>query len=261
MLESTATTTKLFTKALRHPLRAVRRLADTARLARLSEGDERELSLAFLSSTFDVDARSILEEHARSEMSDWIQRRRAQLGEFPGPYRLGSTPVFDCRTLYLLVRSMKPDVVVETGVCYGESSAYVLQALSENRRGVLYSIDLGNSAEEPPSDFFVPPHLSDRWQLILGDSKQELPKLLTRLGRIDLFHHDSLHTYEHMMWEYEAAFPHLQADGVLSSHDVRTIVSIVRPFQPNPFSVFCDRHRLRSVIAGNVGIALRSAVR
>jgi predicted O-methyltransferase YrrM len=192
-------------------------------------------------------------------MSAWMQRRRAELREFRGPYRLGSTPVFDCETLYLLVRSKRPDVVVETGVCYGESSAYILQALDENRRGMLYSIDLVNAVDEPPSDFFIPKHLLNRWHLIVGDSKQELPKLLDRLGRIDVFHHDSLHTYDHMMWEYDAAFPHLNANGVLSSHDVRTIVSIVRPFQPNPFPVFCDRHGLHSVIAGNVGIALRAA--
>jgi predicted O-methyltransferase YrrM len=258
MLESTATTTRLLTKAIRHPLRAVRRLADTARLAALRTGDERELTLAFLADTFDVDARSIFREHVRSEMTAWMQRRRIELGEYRGPYRLGSTPVFDCDTLYLLVRSLRPDVVVETGVCYGESSAYILHALSENRRGVLYSIDLGNTVDEPPSDFFVPKHLLDRWHLIIGDSKQELPALLARLGRIDLFHHDSLHTYEHMMWEYGTALPHLTAAGVLSSHDVRTIVSIVRPFQPNPFAAFCDRHRLRSIVAGNLGIALRS---
>jgi predicted O-methyltransferase YrrM len=261
MLESTATTTRLLSKAIRHPLRAVRRLADTARLATLSEANEREITFKFLARTFAVDARSILAQHARSEMSAWLQQRRAELGKFPGPYRLGSTPVFDCETLYLLVRSLEPEVVVETGVCYGESSAYILQALDENRRGALYSIDLGNSADEPPSDFFIPEHLQGRWHLVLGDSKEELPKLLAQLGRIDLFHHDSLHTYEHMMWEYDAAFPHLKPHGVLSSHDVRTIVSIMRPFQPNPFTVFCDRHRLRSVVAGNVGIALRSAAR
>jgi predicted O-methyltransferase YrrM len=261
MLESTATTTKLLRKAIRHPLRAVRRLADTARLASLSEADERELTFKFLTRAFAIDARLLLAAHARSEMSAWMQQRRAELGEFPGPYRLGSTPVFDCETLYLLVRSLLPEVVVETGVCYGESSAYILQALNENRRGVLYSIDLGNSADEPPSDFFVPKHLKERWHLIIGDCKQELPTLLASLEQIDLFHHDSLHTYEHMMWEYDTALPHLSHGGVLSSHDVRTIVSMVRPFQSSPFSVFCARHRLRSVVAGNVGIALRAPTR
>jgi predicted O-methyltransferase YrrM len=258
MLESTTTTATLLKKAVRHPLRAVRRLAEAARFAGLSEAEERELALDFLSNTFRIDARSLLETHVRSGFRSWMQRRRVKLSEFRGDYRLGSTPVFDCETLYLLVRSMKPDVVVETGVCYGESSAYILHALSENRRGVLYSIDLGNSPDEPPSDFFVPERLMSRWQLIIGDSKRELPRLLARLERIDLFHHDSLHTYEHMTWEYETALPYLHAGGVLSSHDVRTIVNMGRPFQPNPFAVFCDGHNLRSIVAGNVGIAMRA---
>jgi predicted O-methyltransferase YrrM len=257
MLESTATTTKLVTKAIRHPLRAVRRLVETWQWAGLSETDERDAAIAFLSDAFEIDARAILEEHARSEFGSWMERRRGQLGGFRGPYRLASTPSFDCETIYLLVRSMKPDVVVETGVCYGASSAYILQALAENRRGELYSIDLGNSSDEPPNDFFIPQHLTDRWRLIIGDSTQVLPQLLARLERIDLFLHDSLHSYDHMMWEYNTAFPHLHAGGVLSSHDVRTIVDIRKPFQPNPFAVFCDQHRLRSVVSRNLGIAVR----
>ena len=257
MLGSTATTAKLVTKAIRHPLRAVRRLAEATRCATLNETDERAAAIAFLSDAFEVDARSILDEHAASEFSSWMERRRGELGGFRGPYRLASTPAFDCETLYLLVRSVEPDVVVETGVCYGASTAYVLQALAENGRGVLYSIDLGNSADEPPNDFFIPQRLTNRWRLIIGDSTRVLPQLLARLERIDLFHHDSLHSYEHMMWEYDTAFPHLHAGGVLSSHDVRTIVDMRRPFQQNPFTVFCDKHGLRSVVSRNLGIALR----
>ena len=133
----------------------------------------------------------------------------------------------------------------------------MLEALKHNGHGVLYSIDLGNAPEEPPNDFFVRPELRRAWRLIIGDSRQELPRLLARLGRIDLFHHDSLHTYEHMMWEYETAFPYLAPGGVLSSHDVRIITSLANPLQRNPFAVFCERHKLRSVEARNVGIATR----
>jgi predicted O-methyltransferase YrrM len=256
MLEST-TTSRLLKKAIRHPLRAVRRLVEGARYARLDETQERDAALDFISNAFGADVRTILEKHERSGIRRWMERRTAELNDFPGPYRLGATPPFDCETIYLLVRALRPNVVVETGVCYGASSAYILHALAENRRGVLYSIDLGNASDEPPSDYYIPRHLMDRWHLIIGDVKQQLPRLLVDLGRIDMFHHDSLHTYEHMMWEYGTVFPHLASDGVLSSHDVRTIVDLGRPFRPNPFSVFCERYRLRSVISRNVGIATR----
>ncbi len=253
-----ATSLRLLKKAMCHPLRAVNRLTQAARFARLRETHEREVAVAFLSKAFRVDVGSILDEHERSGIGTWMERRRAELKDFHGPYRLGATPPFDCDTLYLLVRSQKPEIVVETGVCYGASSAHILQALEDNRRGVLYSIDLGNPPNEPPSDFFVPRHLMDRWHLIIGDCKRQLPPLLARLGRIDLFHHDSLHTYEHMMWEYNTAFPYLPANGVLSSHDVRAIVDLGRPFQRNPFSVFCDQYHLTSVVSFNVGIAMRA---
>jgi predicted O-methyltransferase YrrM len=257
MIASIPTPTLLM-KAGRHPLLAVRRLMDTARLARLSNAKEREVAERFLSDVFHVDAHALVEECQRSSLGAWMQRRRARLEEFPG-YGLGSTPTFDCETIYSLVRAMRPGVVVETGVCYGASSAYILEALKDNGHGVLYSIDLGNAADEPPNDFFVRPALRNRWRLIIGDSKQELPRLLARLGQIDLFHHDSLHTYEHMTWEYETAFPYLSRNGVLSSHDVRIIVSLSNPFGRNPFAAFCERHGLRSVEARNVGIATRSA--
>jgi predicted O-methyltransferase YrrM len=257
MIDSIPTAT-LLVKAGRHPLRAIRRLMDTARLSCLSKAEEREVVTRFLSDVFHVDAEVIIDDCQRSGFGAWMQRRHARLEEFPG-YRLGSTPTFDCETIYSLVRAMRPSVIVETGVCYGASSAYILEALKDNGQGVLYSIDLGNTPDEPPNDFFVRPALKHAWRLIIGDSRQELPRLLAQLGQIDLFHHDSLHTYEHMTWEYETALPHLAATGVISSHDVRTLMGLTNPFEPNPFSAFCKRHNLRSVEAHNVGIAMRSA--
>lgn len=97
--------------------------------------------------------------------------------------------------------------------------------------GKLYSIDLGNPPDEPGNDFFVRPAHRQHWQLIVGDSRVELPQLLQRLGEIDLFHHDSLHTYEHMMWEYQTAFEHLSPSGALSSDDVGIILQLRQAFR------------------------------
>jgi len=44
--------------------------------------------------------------------------------------------------LYALVRVFQPEVVVETGVGPGGSSAFILNALERNGFGHLYSIDL-----------------------------------------------------------------------------------------------------------------------
>jgi predicted O-methyltransferase YrrM len=231
------------------------------KLARLDQAQERRRFFRFLAESFGVDTTAIHNEYMQSSFAQWSRDRRKQLARFPGPYRFGSTGEFDCESLYFLVRSLKPHVVVETGVCYGASSAYILEALARNGKGELYSIDLGNDAQEPPIDFFVPPHLHHHWNLIIGDSKQELPRLLKRLGHIDLFHHDSLHTFEHMMWEYKTAFPHLHPEGVLSSHDVINVLSLFKPFQRDPFSLFCERHGLRWQTAYNFGLAVGSSTR
>jgi len=134
---------------------------------------------------------------------------------------------------YGLVRLLKPDVILETGVCDGLSSRFILLAMQRNGRGVLHSIDLpnqdvdlGNGARqrdvmslEKQTGWLVPNRLRARWQLHLGDAKELLPELLRKLERIDIFIHDSLHTYDHMLLEYRAAWPYLRRGGLLLSDD------------------------------------------
>jgi len=147
--------------------------------------------------------------------------------------------------LYSLAKMIRPDVVIETGVEYGLSSAIILCALHENKKGVLWSIDLplrphgktdkfekyAISYENPQLivlqngkthkvGHLVPEYLKDRWRLILGDSKIELPELVNQSTDISIFFHDSLHTYEHMMFEFQTVWPKLQKGGFLLSHDI-----------------------------------------
>ena len=135
-------------------------------------------------------------------------------------------------TLYTITRIRKPDIVVETGVAQGVSSTFILQALEDNGRGQLYSIDLpptgrrladGMAYTMPSgkqSGWMIPNSLRHRWHLILGETSKELLPLLQQLGEIDIFLHDSLHTFENMRFEYETAWPFIAKDGLLLSHDV-----------------------------------------
>lgn len=137
--------------------------------------------------------------------------------------------------LYLTVRFLRPRIVVETGVFDGESSAIILQALEDNDRGHLFSIDLpanntiDGSTEQmfdttlPPNclpGWVIPERLKGRHTLLLGDTRDLLPALLEEQANIDLFFHDSLHTFDHQYFEYTAAWPHLVAGGLLLSDDV-----------------------------------------
>ncbi|MBS7618990.1 hypothetical protein KEJ25_10480, partial [Candidatus Bathyarchaeota archaeon] len=48
------------------------------------------------------------------------------------------------------------------------------------------------------------------WNFINAGSREALPDLLRKLNQIDVFLHDSLHTYEHMSFEYETAWPFIR---------------------------------------------------
>jgi predicted O-methyltransferase YrrM len=141
--------------------------------------------------------------------------------------------------LYSIVRRLEPDVAVETGVCNGVSTAFLLLALARNGKGTLHSIDYPEYAGQDygPDEFWaekggavipagkepgwmIPAELREHWELILGKSQDELPPLLERVGEIDLFMHDSEHTYECMTFEFEAAYPALRDGGVLVADDI-----------------------------------------
>lgn len=126
------------------------------------------------------------------------------------------------RLVYIACRMLRPSVVVETGVAYGISSAFILRALELNNRGHLYSIDL--PPLRPNSERFIgaaiPEGLRHRWSLHVGASRRLLPGLLRKLGRVDLFLHDSLHTFGNMTAEFEAVTPHLARPSILIADDV-----------------------------------------
>lgn len=123
---------------------------------------------------------------------------------------------------YAVVRAFRPEIVVETGVANGVSSSYILLALEKNKRGTLHSIDIGVDRYLPPGKtwgWVVPQFLRHRWDLRLGDAQILLPELLASLRRTDIFIHDSLHTYEHMLWEFREAYPFLPDGGLLFADD------------------------------------------
>jgi predicted O-methyltransferase YrrM len=126
------------------------------------------------------------------------------------------------RLLYAICRRLLPDVVVETGVAYGMTSAYVLKALEVNRKGTLFSVDLpplGRKSDELQGSL-VPAPLRSRWVLQRGTSRRQLGGIL-RQRPVDVFVHDSLHTYGNMRWEFEHAWSCLRPGGVLVSDDIQ----------------------------------------
>ena len=127
------------------------------------------------------------------------------------------------RAVWCLTRHLKPANVVETGVARGLTSQFILEALERNQKGHLWSIDL------PP---LIKPELHTqigaavgsrfphRWSFVRGSSRRRLRGLLSRVGQIDIFIHDSSHTERNMLFEMHHACRALKAEGVLVVDDI-----------------------------------------
>lgn len=126
------------------------------------------------------------------------------------------------RLCYALARIIQPTVVVETGVCYGVTSAFLLKALKVNGRGTLHSIDLpplGRDADQFVGKL-IPANLRGSWTLYRGSSHRLLPQVLRGVGSIGLFVHDSLHTYRNMLREFETVRPYLAPKAAVVADDI-----------------------------------------
>ncbi|MEM3546193.1 MAG: class I SAM-dependent methyltransferase [Candidatus Bathyarchaeia archaeon] len=149
-------------------------------------------------------------------------------------YSFGSYPM----VLYVACKLLRPKVVVETGAGAGLASTFILKALSENGEGALYSIDLPRcvyrtesgeiiddrfwTPEGKESGWLVPEDLRRNvdWKLFIGKSSELLPIIIRECREIDIFFHDSEHTYQNMMFEYRTVYPSLKIGGLLLSHDI-----------------------------------------
>jgi hypothetical protein len=164
--------------------------------------------------------REISEERSLANIHSEVARRSGELGQ-GGPWGIGLNGDFTlARCLYIICRALKPTTVVETGVAYGVSSAFILEALSRNGAGTLQSIDLPPLAPDAGRyvGILVPERLRRHWHLHIGTSSRLLPTLVAR--GVDLFVHDSLHTYRNMGREFRTVWPHLPPGGIVVSDDI-----------------------------------------
>jgi hypothetical protein len=141
------------------------------------------------------------------------------------------------RMTWCLARHLRPERVVETGVARGLTTRVLLEALVRNGSGRLWSIDLPplletGLAEETAAA--VPERLRDRWTLIRGSSRRMLPRLVSELGRIDLFVHDSMHTARNLRFELERVWPTLTPGGAVLIDDVEKNVATGEFLQARP---------------------------
>ncbi len=117
--------------------------------------------------------------------------------------------------LYSFIKKFNITRVVETGICWGFSSTYILAALPKD--GTLISIENVSKKQE---ETVVPPELWPQWHIIPYSSEITLKLTFQANKNIDLFFHDSDHNYKNQMFEYETALPFVEFIG---SHDTTLI--------------------------------------
>ncbi len=80
---------------------------------------------------------------------------------------------YEAEITYLLLRDLRPDVVVEIGTFYGWSTMWILSALRDNEAGHLHSFDIVDNVVRN-----VPAELSEgRWTFTKGDVREHLGKV------------------------------------------------------------------------------------
>lgn len=182
-----------------------------------------DAALDLLVGVFGGAAAAAFAETALTEIEHEVGSRLESLAP-RAPYTLAhNADLVLARCCYVACRCVRPEHVVETGVGYGVTSAFTLQALQENGTGALHSVDLPplERGSEDHAGALVPEALRTRWTLHRGMSRRLLPGLLTQLGTIDIFVHDSLHTYDNMRFELGEAWPRLRDRGVLLADDIQ----------------------------------------
>jgi hypothetical protein len=171
------------------------------------------------------------------------------------------------RAIWCLVRHLRPTNVVETGVAHGITSRFILEALERNGHGNLWSIDRPPIEEEwhQQIGIAVDDRLRKRWSYIRGSSSRRLPGLLSRLGQIDLFIHDSLHSERNVLFEMEQAWAVLRPNGAVVVDDIdvnRGFHGFIQAFSDH-CSLVCEAEPMRPDLRrfnkkGMFGIAIKS---
>ena len=155
------------------------------------------------------------------EVGEGIRARAAELRSRTGE-PVGGGARFEL--LYFLTRVSRPEVVVETGVAAGYSSAAFLAALARNASGHLYSSDFPYFRAKNPEQqvgVLVPEEIRDRWTLLVAGDRANLPEILGRVDRVHLFHYDSDKSYEGRRFGMEIVEPRLAEDAIVVMDDIQ----------------------------------------
>jgi hypothetical protein len=167
------------------------------------------------------------------------------------------TPLYGRRLgWYALVRALKPALIVETGIHDGLGSVLLLRALQRNRAqgapGRLISVDV-----DPTAGWLVHESLRRDWTPVYESTFTALPELLTR-EQVGMLVHDSDHTYECELFEFQQAVCHpaeciaLVSDNAHATSALRDVCSSLGV----EYRFYAERPRNHFYAGGGIGLAV-----
>ena len=119
---------------------------------------------------------------------------------------------------------MKPKTVVETGVAAGFSSYSILEALSRNGGGKLFSSDFPYFRVKNPEKFIgyvVPDSLRTNWSLDIRGDEFAIPAICKNVDTIDMFHYDSDKSYSGRLFAIQQIQKKLSSNSIVLIDDIQ----------------------------------------
>jgi len=168
------------------------------------------------------------EESKIKELENYLEKfiEKKQQEKFPSelnPYLIiSSLDKGASRLLFSLTLFTEPEVILETGVANGFSSSYILQALKILNKGKLISLEYLYFPWHTKKGvgLAIPNELKEKQEIVASTLSDELIDVIDKTRPIDIFLHDSAHTYNHMLKEFRIAWPNIKKGGLLMADDV-----------------------------------------
>jgi len=161
----------------------------------------------------------------------------------------GHGPISFQFDLYMMLRQLKPAIIVETGTRKGVATSMILEAIRRNECGHLYSCDPihvnQEAAEKAIKKAIGYECNSDDWTFISGSSAEMFQAFASHdtfaRAPVDVFIHDSDHRQKCMRMELEWAWEHVRPGGVIVCDDWEqrhhsTFQDFVETMRGEPFS-------------------------
>ena len=153
---------------------------------------------------------------------------------------------------YALARLLKPKIVVESGVDKGLGTCVLAAAMLRNReegdQGRVYGIDIN-----PHAGWLVAPPYLEVVKFVLDDSHAALQRLE---GNIDMFVHDSEHSYEHEAGEYAIIRDRLSEKAVILSDNAHSLPTLMDFAEANGLRYYFWKEKPKDHFYPGAGIGM-----